>query len=277
MIESIPFILSLCSVWAYGRKGLSGPVIGCICAFSFIVFGFYADIKAAALSNLFFLWLHFNNGRKIMNDNPDKIARDIVNAWANMFDLDHSNTARHHLIDASHGAAKTAGWWANLETGEDLIETGNFNIGEKLCLIHSEISEAMEGHRKDLNDDKLPHRKMIEVELADAVIRICDLLGALNVDYTESLSSGNHKIWYRPVNIPEHLATIHHLVSIAFDYRNHKTTLSGKLINVLFQIRTLEQQLDLDVGGAIAEKMAFNANRPDHKVENRKLGGGKAY
>ena len=61
-------------------------------------------------------------------------------------------------------------WWHDPETGEPLFR----NRGEMLCLIHSEISEAMEGERKDLMDDHLPHRKMAEVELADAVIRIMD-------------------------------------------------------------------------------------------------------
>ncbi|MFX6318865.1 hypothetical protein ABTF97_18600, partial [Acinetobacter baumannii] len=51
-----------------------------------------------------------------------------------------------------------------------------------LCLIHSEISEAMEGHRKNLMDDKIPHRSMLEVELADALIRICDMAGGLGLD-----------------------------------------------------------------------------------------------
>ena len=90
---------------------------------------------------------------------------------------------------------------------------GTLNVPEKLCLIHSEISEAMEGHRKGLPDDKLPHRPMIEVELADAIIRICDLAGALQ----------------------------------------------------------------LDLGGAIAEKLQYNATREDHKLENRTKDGGKAY
>ena len=40
----------------------------------------------------------------------------------------------------------------------------------------------MEGYRKSLMDDKLPNRPMLEVELADAVIRIFDLCGALGFD-----------------------------------------------------------------------------------------------
>lgn len=56
------------------------------------------------------------------------------------------------------------------------------NKGELLCLIHSEVSEAMEGERKDLMDDKLPHRKMAEVELADALIRILDYAAGFGYD-----------------------------------------------------------------------------------------------
>lgn len=77
-------------------------------------------------------------------------------------------------------SAQKAGWWTDLQTGEDLTKADN--IPEKLMLIVSEIAEAMEGHRKGLMDDKLPHRPMIEVELADAVIRIFDLAGAKGCD-----------------------------------------------------------------------------------------------
>jgi hypothetical protein len=151
-------------------------------------------------------------------------------------------------LDVHEANAK---WWIDLQTGEPLKR----NIGELLCLVHSEIDEAqqgrrneqemanniyalyqqtvsinganaeallelhraisraMEGHRKSIADDKLPHRTMFEVELADAFIRILDL------------AAGNN----------------------------------------------------LDLGGAYVEKMAYNAQRADHTREARLAPGGKAY
>lgn len=70
------------------------------------------------------------------------------------------------------------GWYTDLTTG--LPKERNF--GEVIALMHSELSEALEGHRKGLMDDKLPHRKMEEVELADCVIRILDTCGSLGFD-----------------------------------------------------------------------------------------------
>lgn len=82
------------------------------------------------------------------------------------------------LTDVCHGAAVDAGWWHDIKTGERLQR----NVGELLMLCVSELAEAMEGHRKNLMDDKLPHRKMLEVELADCVIRIFDLAGSQGLD-----------------------------------------------------------------------------------------------
>lgn len=67
--------------------------------------------------------------------------------------------------------SKEAGWHDNPR--ED---------GTMIALIHSEVSEALEGIRKDLNDDHLPARKMVEVELADAIIRIMDYAGSRGLD-----------------------------------------------------------------------------------------------
>jgi NTP pyrophosphatase (non-canonical NTP hydrolase) len=69
-------------------------------------------------------------------------------------------------------------WWVDINTGEPIER----NKGELLCLVHSEVSEAMEGERKNLMDDKLPHRKMAEVELADAIIRVLDYCAGFGYD-----------------------------------------------------------------------------------------------
>lgn len=52
----------------------------------------------------------------------------------------------------------------------------------RIALMHSELSEALEADRKNLMDDKLPHRTGIEVELADALIRILDCAAHMNLD-----------------------------------------------------------------------------------------------
>lgn len=69
-------------------------------------------------------------------------------------------------------------WWQDMETGEPIKR----NKGELIALMHSELSEALEGERKNLMDDKLPHRPMVEVELADTIIRILDYAGAYGYD-----------------------------------------------------------------------------------------------
>lgn len=59
-------------------------------------------------------------------------------------------------------------------TDTDDIEQHAY-IMEQLSLIHSEVSEAVEAYRRGLMDDHLSHRSGVEVELADAVIRIVKL------------------------------------------------------------------------------------------------------
>ena len=70
-------------------------------------------------------------------------------------------------------------WWEDLE-GRPIER----NKGEMIALMHSELSECLEGVRKSLPDTHLPQYSMELVELADTMIRIFDYaeghkLGAL--------------------------------------------------------------------------------------------------
>lgn len=69
-------------------------------------------------------------------------------------------------------------WWQDPATKAPLSR----NKGELIALMHSELSECLEGERKNLMDDKLSHRKMAEVELVDTLIRIFDYAEAFGYD-----------------------------------------------------------------------------------------------
>jgi hypothetical protein len=106
------------------------------------------------------------------------------------------------IQEAIHAFNIKMGWWD--KPRED---------GTCMMLIVSEIAEAMEGNRKNRQDDHLPHLKNEPVELSDAIIRI-------------------------------------------FDYAGRKK---------------------FNLSGALIEKWAYNADRADHKKENREKDGGKKY
>ena len=99
----------------------------------------------------------------------------------------------NELATEIHQNNVTAGWWDNPR-----------EKGTLLMLVVSEVAEAMEGERKDLMDDHLPHRKMAEVELADAVIRILDYAGAFGYDVEgaieEKLEYNKHRADHKREN-----------------------------------------------------------------------------
>lgn len=74
---------------------------------------------------------------------------------------------------------------------KDKLKYTEFFIPSKLALIHSEISECLEAYRKNgspMPEDSIePGEHSFTEELADAVIRIFDLCGFLNLDIAEAI------------------------------------------------------------------------------------------
>jgi len=97
----------------------------------------------------------------------------------------------YRIARIAHTNAKGHNWW-----DEDR------NDGEMLMLIVSEIAEGMEALRNgDARSDKITHRKGIEEELADAIIRIMDLSVARGWDVAGALID---KMVYNAQRPPKH-------------------------------------------------------------------------
>ena len=99
----------------------------------------------------------------------------------------------------AHTTARAKGWWSAQEVqNQDGTVTLNrelvaATIPEKLCLIHSEVSEALEDYRvgklattlreSDGKPEGLPS------ELADIVIRVMDLAEALGINLEREMGA----------------------------------------------------------------------------------------
>lgn len=176
--------------------------------------------------------------------------------------------------------AANAHWWHDPATGERL----NLDRGERYMLMVSEVAEAMEGERKSLRDDKLPHRPMAEVEIADVMIRVLDYAGAyaLDLDY-----------WFGVVGLDPMPANkggalfqiVSELCGGGRERRpSYRRTVwpdpsaeTRSLCRVIAMCRRYCLAHGYDLDGAIAEKRAYNAVRPDHKAEARLAANGKKF
>jgi NTP pyrophosphatase (non-canonical NTP hydrolase) len=83
-----------------------------------------------------------------------------------------------------HEYAKDKGWWDRPRP-----------IPELLCLLHSEVSEALEAYRNDIPNDA---SHGLAEELADLVIRVWDMSEALGLDIAKAVNEKHQKNLLRP-------------------------------------------------------------------------------
>jgi len=126
------------------------------------------------------------------------ILEEEKNMRPNLLNAEDTMAFLNELCSHTHLANKK--WWHDPQTGQPIQR----NVGEMLMLCVSELAEAMEGHRKGLKDDKLPTRTMLEVELADCIIRIFDISAGLGLDlggaYVEKMAYNSIRADHKPEN-----------------------------------------------------------------------------
>lgn len=162
--------------------------------------------------------------------------------------------ARHY--DEVHAANVNAGWWTDIKTGQPKKRS----VGEMFVLIVTELAEAYRAYINGDLDDKLPLFPGLGVEIGDVQIRLADFAGALRAGRIVKHSNAANPGDYHFIRI----------LRIAEEYEAIRKTPQA-----VGEPETGAYLPAMNVVPMIAAKLAFNATRADHKIENRLKDGGK--
>lgn len=96
--------------------------------------------------------------------------------------LDDVTLTIEAIMHEAHETAKEKGWY----------DQSSRSFVEELCLVHSELSEALEEVRQHRRVDEIYYGKEgkpegVPIELADAVIRICQSAQARGIPLARAL------------------------------------------------------------------------------------------
>ncbi len=171
-----------------------------------------------------------------------------------------------------HANSLKHGWW------EDKPSTEHF-----LTLVVCELAEAVEADRKNkwahipnpipagtwcspqifhtgnvhfLSNFEARIKDTVEDELADAAIRLLDIAGAYNYDFSKPFAGNYNSMVSIEKSFTENIGNIMECVLCRTLTTYHRIACS------LVQIKWLAEQLGIDLTWHIRHKMLYNASRP---------------
>lgn len=201
-------------------------------------------------------------------------------------------------IDLNAQAARVheanAKWWWDLSKPPTPVgvypKLTNRNVLVMGMLAKSELAEALEAFRKNLNDDKLPQYPGAVVELADCVIRLLDTIAGHGIRIEQSVYDEHQpELIGNTLNFGEELFSIDETITTLFNNlflltnpalenarreRGKRATTdvacdTAYLVARCYELSTVFYPEDSCKFWDVYEaKMQYNAERPDHKIEH---------
>ena len=145
----------------------------------------------------------------------------------------------NELKDKAHSNAVKHGFWEGKPSDKHF-----------LCLVISELMEAVNAHRRNNFEEYV--KDTVEDELADAAIRLLDLAGANNLNL--------NRFCLQHVVTPKKSFT-ENIYAIVKDLVNYKYSQEEQINYALHQIRRLSEILKINLLWHIEQKMYYNEGR----------------
>lgn len=208
--------------------------------------------------------------REIIDITLSPDAHQAFKAFQQGFDV-VAEAKRMHILNKK--------WWIDIHTGEPLV----LDYAERCMLVISELSEAMEGVRKNKMDEHLPAFHNELVECCDALIRLLDMREGYGLnEYPYSYPNIQGIYAFSPVTVSSILTGIVRVVLTILDKLSFDTqsgaagAIDDAIVRVLFYLfwrgYTGEQ-----IREAYEAKVAYNITRADHQIEARRAADGKKF